>query len=63
MTLQPDNFGCAPAARAKTRREKPASGGIAAGAIRAVAWAILRCDRNPNRPENGVLSFDIREMT
>ena len=62
MTLQPDNFSCAPAARAKSSRGRPASGDIAAWVIRRAASAILRCARNPNRSENGVLSFDIREV-
>ena len=62
MTLQPDNFSCAPAARAKSPRERSASGDIAAWVIRRAAGAILRRARNPNRSENGVLSFDIREV-
>jgi hypothetical protein len=40
-----------------------ASGEIAAGAIRPDAAAILRCDSDPNRPENGVIAFDVRETT
>ena len=44
-------------------RGRPASGEIAAGVIRPAQQAILRCDSDPNRPENGVLSFDIREAT
>ena len=44
-------------------RGRPASGEIAAGVIRPAQQAILRCASDPNRPENGVLSFDIREAT
>ena len=42
-------------------RGRAAAGEIAAGVIRPAASAILRCDSDPNRPENGAIAFDIRE--
>jgi hypothetical protein len=37
------------------------AGEIDAGVIRPGAAAILRCDSDPNRPENGAIAFDVRE--
>jgi len=42
-------------------RGRAPAGEIAAGVIRPAASAILRCDSDPNRPENGAITFDIRE--
>ena len=44
-------------------RGRPPAGEIAAAVIRPPASAILRCDSDPNRPENGAITFDIREAT
>ncbi|TVP69177.1 MAG: putative baseplate assembly protein [Rhodobacteraceae bacterium] len=34
---------------------------LQAGVIRPAKSAILRCDSDPNRPENGAIEFDVRE--
>lgn len=44
-------------------RGRAAAGEIAAGVVRPGPTAILRCDSDPNRPENGFIAFDVRETT
>lgn len=44
-------------------RGRAPAGEIAAGVIRPAPQAILRCDSDPNRPENGLITFDIHEAT
>lgn len=42
------------------RRGKPDAGALAKGAIMPAEFEILRLDNDPNFPENGVLSLDLR---
>lgn len=44
-------------------RGRVASGEIDAGVIEVDTSVILRCDSDPNRPENGTITFDVREST